>query len=72
MVLNLKNKYKLSKFDYIKILTKNIPKNPGIYQFIDSSKKSFISASKNLRKRILSYVKFMITRKTNLMISKIA
>ena len=63
----------MSKFEYIKILTKNIPQSPGIYQFIDSSKKIiYIGKAKNLRKRILSYAKIHDYKKTNLMISKIA
>ena len=60
----------MSKFEYIKILTKNIPQTPGIYQFIDSSKKIiYIGKAKNLRKRILSYAKIHDYKKTNLMIS---
>ena len=40
----------------LKIISKNLPNNPGVYQFLDSKNKIiYIGKAKNLKKRVSSY-----------------
>ncbi len=40
----------------LKIISKNLPSNPGVYQFLDSKNKIiYIGKAKNLKKRVNSY-----------------
>lgn len=40
----------------LKIISKNLPSNPGVYQFLDSKNKIiYIGKAKNLKKRVSSY-----------------
>ena len=60
-------------FKHIKELIKDLPENPGVYQFFDKRQKIlYIGKAKNLKKRVLSYfTKKQEYAKTKLMISKI-
>ena len=58
----------------LKIISKNLPSNPGVYQFFDSKNNIiYIGKAKNLKKRVNSYFsKQNHTGKTNKLISNIS
>ena len=58
----------------LKIISKNLPSNPGVYQFFDSKNNIiYIGKAKNLKKRVNSYFsKHNHTGKTNKLISNIS
>lgn len=59
--------------EYIKSLLNVLPNKPGIYQFIDNSKKIiYIGKAKNLKNRVSSYFfKKHISAKTQILVKKI-
>ena len=58
----------------LKIISKNLPSNPGVYQFFDSKNNIiYIGKAKYLKKRVNSYFsKQNHTGKTNKLISNIS
>ncbi len=58
----------------LKIISKNLPNNPGVYQFLDSKNKIiYIGKAKNLKKRVSSYFSSQVhSGKTAKLISNIS
>ncbi len=59
---------------HLESILKKLPNNPGIYQFLDESKRIiYIGKAKNLRKRVLSYFKNegSVSAKITVMVRKI-
>jgi len=58
----------------LKIISKDLPNNPGVYQFLDSKNKIiYIGKAKNLKKRVSSYFSSQVhTGKTAKLISNIS
>ena len=58
----------------LKIISKDLPNNPGVYQFLDSKNKIiYIGKAKNLKKRVSSYFSSQAhTGKTAKLISNIS
>ena len=58
----------------LKIISKNLPTNPGVYQFLDSKNKIiYIGKAKNLKKRVSSYFSSQVhSGKTTKLISNIS